>query len=91
MRNSTYRMTLFPTIKALSSNFQESEVETSPSPPTSYAAEVVRKYRIPWFTKFAIVKLEIVAFSVTMIFLRSALRWKVSVACFVERSLYSPP
>ena len=72
--------TLFPKIRALSSNFQESEEETSPSPPSSYASVVIRKCRIPLFTKFAIVKLKIDLFSVSMIFLGSALRWKVSVA-----------
>ena len=41
--------TLFPKITALSSNFQESEVETSPSPPSSYPSVVIRKYRIPFF------------------------------------------
>ena len=83
--------TLFLKVRALSSNFQEKEVETSPSPPSSYAPVVVRKYRIPLFTKFAIVKLKIDLFSVSMIFLKSAMCWKVSVACFVERSLPSPP
>ena len=83
--------TLFPKIGALSSNFQENEVETSPSPPSSYASVVTRKYRIPLFTKFAIVKLSIDLFSVSKIFLGSALLWKVSVAYFVERSLHSPP
>ena len=83
--------TLFPNIRALSSNFQESKVETSSSPPSSYASVIIRKYRIPLFTKFAIVKLKIDIFSVSMIFLGSALRWKVSIACFVERPLHSPP
>ena len=83
--------TLFPKIRELSSNFQESEVETSPSPPSSYASVVIRKYRIHLFTKFAKAKLKIDFFSVSMIFLGSALRWRVSVACFVERSLRSPP
>ena len=70
----------FPKIRALPSNFQESEEETSPSPPSSYASVVIKKYRIPLFTKFAIVNLKIDLFSVSMIFLGSALRWKVSVA-----------
>ena len=39
----------------------------------------MREYRIPLFTKFAIVKLKINLFRVSMIFLKSALRWKVSV------------
>ena len=38
-------------IRAFSSNFQESAGETSPL--------VIRKYRLPPFTKFEIVKLEI--------------------------------
>ena len=83
--------TLFPKITALSSNFQETEEKTSPSPLSSYASVVMRKYRIPLFTKFATVKLKIDLFSVSMIFVGSALRWKVSVACFVEYSLHSPP
>ena len=52
---------------------------------------IYRKYTIPLFTKFAIVKLKIDFFSVSMIFFGSALRWKVSVTCSVERSLHSPP
>ena len=39
----------FPKIKALSSNFQESGGETSPSPPSSYVSVAIRKYRIPFF------------------------------------------
>ena len=75
--------TLFPKINA---------GETSLSPPSSYAPVVMRQYRIPLFTKFAIVKLKIDLFRVSMIFLKSDLRWKVSIACFVERrSLQSPP
>ena len=72
--------TLFPKIRALSSNFQESEENTSPSPLSSYASVVIRKYRIPLFTKFAIVELKIDLFTVSMIFLGSVLRWKISVA-----------
>ena len=84
--------TRFPKIRALSSNFQESAGETSLSPPSSYAPLVMREYRIPLFTKFAIVKLKINLFRVSMIFLKSALHWKVSFACFIERrSLQSPP
>ena len=84
--------TLFLKIRALSSNFQESAGETSLSPPSSYAPLVMRECRIPLFTKFAIVKLKINLFRASMIFLKSALRWKVSIACFVERrSLQSPP
>ena len=83
--------TLFLKIRALLSNFQESEGETSPSPPSTYAPVVIRKYRIPLLTKFAIVKLKINLFRVFMIFLKSALPWKLSVACFVERSLHSQP
>ena len=37
----------FPKIRALSSNFQESEVDTSSSHPSSYASVVIRKYRVP--------------------------------------------
>ena len=80
---------LFPKIRALSSNFQESAEETSLSPPSSYAPVVIRKYRIPLLTKFVILKLKIDLFSVSMIFFKSALRWKLSVAYFVERSLHS--
>ena len=83
--------TLFPKIRALSSNFQESEVDTSPFRLSSYAPVVMRKYRIPLFTKFAIVKLKVDLFSASIIFFKSVLRWKASVACFVERSLHSPP
>ena len=84
--------TRFPKIRPLSSNFQESAGETSLSPLSSYAPLVMREYRIPLFTKFAIVKLKINLFRVSMIFLKSALRWKVSIACFVvRRSLQSPP
>ena len=82
---------LFPKIRALSSNFQESAGETSPSPPSSYAPVVIRKYSIPLFAKFVILKLKIDLFCVSMILLKNALRWKLSVACFVERSLHSPP
>ena len=83
--------TLFIKIRALSSNFKESAGETSPSPPSSYAAVVIRKYRIPLLNIFAIVKLKIDPFSVSMILLKSALRWKLSVACFVGHSLHGPP
>ena len=84
--------TRFPKFRALSSNFQENAGETSLSPPSSYRPLVMREYRIPLFTKFAIVKLKINLFRVSMIFLKSALRWKVSIACFVERrSSQSPP
>ena len=70
----------FPKIRALFSNFQKSTGVKPSSSPSSYAPVVIRKYRIPLFTKFAIVKLKIDLFSVSMIFLGSALRWKVSVA-----------
>ena len=83
--------TLFLKIRGLPSNFQESEGETSPSPPSSYAPVVIKKYRIPLLTKFAIVKLKINLFRVFMIFLKSALRWKLPVACFDERCLHSRP
>ena len=64
---------LFPKIRALSSNFQESAGEISPSPHSSYAPVVIRKYRIPLLTKFVILKLKIDIFSVSMIFLKNAL------------------
>ena len=83
--------TLFLKIRAFPSSFQESEGETSSSPPSSYAPVVIKKYRIPLLTKFAIVKLKINLFRVFMIFLKSVLRWKLSVACFVERCLHSRP
>ena len=82
---------LFSKIRATSSKIQESAEETSPSPPSSYAPVVIKKYRIPLLTKFVILKLKIDIFSVSIIFLKSALRWKLSVVCFVERSLHSPP
>ena len=82
---------LFLKIRALSSNFQESAGEIPPSPPSSYSPVVIRKYRIPLLTKFVILKLKIDHFSVSLIFLKSALCWKLSVACFVQRSLHSPP
>ena len=65
--------TRFFKIRALSSNFQESGGETSSSSPTSYAPVEIRKYRIHLLTKFAIVKLKIDLFSVSMIFIKSAL------------------
>ena len=88
----TQIMILFPKIRALSSSFQESAGKTSLSPPSSYVLVVIKKkYRIPLLTKFVILKLKIDLFSVSMIFLKSALRWKLFVACFVERSLHSRP
>ena len=74
---------LFPKTRALSFNFQENAGETSPSPPYSYAPVVIRKYRTPLLTKFVILKLKIDIFCVSMILLKSALRWKLSVAWFV--------
>ena len=65
--------TLFLKFSALSTNFQKSAGETSPSSSSSYAP-VVRKYRVPLLTKFAIVKLKIDLFMVSMIFLKSPLR-----------------
>ena len=62
--------TFFPTIIAISSNFQESAGETSSSPPSSYALVEIRKYKIPLFTRFSVVKLKIDLFSVSMIFLK---------------------
>ena len=82
---------IFLKIRALSSNCQESAGETSPSPPSSYSPVLIRKYRIPLLTKFVIPKPKIDLFSICLILLKSARRWKLSVACFVERSLYSPP
>ena len=79
----------FPQIRAFSSNFEESA--GAPSHPSNYAPVVIRKYRILLLNKFVILKLKIDLFSVSMILLKSALRWKLSVACFVERSLHSPP
>ena len=67
---------LFPKTRALSSNFQESAGDTSPSPPSSYASVVIRKYRIPLLIEFVILKLKIDLFSVSRIFLKSSLRWK---------------
>ena len=60
-------MTIFRKIRALSSNFQESAEKACRSAPSSYALVVIRKYRIPLFTKFAIVKLKIDLFSVSII------------------------
>ena len=62
--------TLFLKIRALFSNFQETAGETSPS---GYTPVVIRKYRILLLTKFAIVKLKIDIFRVSMIFRKSAL------------------
>ena len=76
--------TLFLKVRAFSSNFQEKEVETSPSSPSSFAPVVVRKYRISLFTKFAIVKLKIDLFSVFMIFLGSILR-----CCLFRRAFFT--
>ena len=78
--------TLFPKIRALSSNFQESAGETSPSPLSSYAPIVIRKYRIPFFTKFAIVKLKIDLFRVSLKVLCVG-RYRLPVSI----SLHSPP
>ena len=64
--------TLFLKIRALSSNFQESAGETSPC---SYKPVVIRKNRISLLTKLVIVKLKIDLFRVSIIFLKSALRW----------------
>ena len=66
--------TPFLKIRVLSSKFQESARDTSPSPPSRYEPAVIRKYRIPLFTKFAVVKLRIDLFSVSMIFLKSTMR-----------------
>ena len=66
--------TLFLKIRALVSNFKESARETPHTSPSSYAPVVIRKYRIPLLTKFAIVKLKIDLFRVSMIFRKSVLR-----------------
>ena len=78
---------LFLKIRALSSNFQESAGEATPSPASSYSHAVIRKHRIPLLTKFVILKLKIDLFLKK----KSAPRWKLSVSCLVERSLHSPP
>ena len=80
----------FPKIRALSSNFQKSAREKSPSSSSSYAPVVIRKYRIPLLTKFTMVKVKIDFLSVSTIFLKSALRWNLSVTCLEERFLHSP-
>ena len=79
----------FPQIRALSSNFQKSAGEKSPSSSSSYAPVVIRKYRVPLMTKFTMVKLKIYFLSVSTIFLKSVLRWKLSVTCLEEGSLHS--
>ena len=63
--------TPFPKIRVLSSSFQKSAGEKSPTPPFSYAPVVIRKNRIP----FTMVKLKIDFLSVSTIFLKSVLRW----------------
>ena len=78
--------TLFLKIRAPSSNFQESAGETSPSSLSSYTPVVIRKYTIPLLIKFAIVKLKIDLFRVSMVFLKSALRWS-----YLLLILYSAP
>ena len=60
------------------------------SPHSSYAPVVIKKYRMLLLTKFTMVKLKIAFFSVSTIFLKSALRWKLSVTCLEECSLHSP-
>ena len=50
---------------------------------------VIRKYSMSLLIKFAMLKMKINLFSVFMF--PSALHWKLSVACFVKRSLHSPP
>ena len=79
----------FPQIRALSSNFQKSAGEKSPSSSSSYAPVVIRKYRVSLMTKFTMVKLKIYFLSVSTIFLKTALRWKLSVSCLEEPSLHS--
>ena len=61
-------------IRVLSSNFERSAGEKSPSSPSSYAPVVVRKYRISLLTKFTMVKLKIDFLSVSTTILKSALR-----------------
>ena len=55
-------------IRSLSSNFQESAGETSPSSPSIYAPLVIRKYRMHLLPKYTMVKLKIDISSVSMIF-----------------------
>ena len=50
----------------------------------SYVPVGIRKSRIPLLTKFTIMKLKTNVFSVSKIFLSGCLRWKLSVARFVE-------
>ena len=56
-------------IRVLSSSFQETAGESSPSPPSSYVPVVLRKYGMPLLTKFAMVKMKIDLFTASMIFL----------------------
>ena len=74
----------------LLSIFRERAGEIPPPPPSSYTPAVIRVCRILLLTKLTIMKLKTDVFSILTIFLQGALRWKLSIASFVERSLYSP-
>ena len=81
---------LFLKISELFSSFRESAGEISTALPSSYTPVVIRACRILLLTKFTIMKLKTDVFSISTIFLEGVLHWKLSVASFVERSLYSP-
>ena len=72
------------------SRFRERAREISLPPPFSYTPVVIRVCTILLLTKFTIMKLKTDVFSLSTIFLYRTLRWELSVASFVERSLYSP-
>ena len=80
----------FPQISALSGQFSKKCRREVPIFPSSYTPVVIRKYRITLLTKFTMVKLNIDFLSVSTIFFKSALRWKLSVTCLEENSLHSP-
>ena len=73
---------LFLKIKEHFSSFRERTREISTPRPSSFTPAVIRACRIP---KFTIMKLKTDVFSVSRIFLEGVLRWKLSVAAFVER------
>ena len=74
MRNLTHtlsKLRLFSQNKSTFFQFsRKCRRDLSLFPPSGYALVVIRKYRIPLFTKFAIVKLKSDLFIVSMIFLK---------------------
>ena len=72
-------------MRALFSIFKK--VQQSPLPLTPYSYEPQTFSIIALLTIFAMGKLKINLFSVSMV----TLCWKLSVACFAEHSLHRPP